>query len=182
MEDAAIIQLFFDRAEQAISETQTKYGAYCAAIIRNILSSPEDREECQSDVYLRLWNRIPPERPGHFQAFLGTIARNLALNKYRSLRAQKRDSSVELAISDLENLAAPKSLDDVVAERELVALLNRFLSELPKQSRIMFVKRYWYMSPIREIAERMGCTEGQVKMTLQRTRKRLAERIKEEWR
>lgn len=181
MEDEAILDLFFQRAEQAISETQKKYGAYCAAIVRNILSNPEDCEECLNDVYWRLWNQIPPNRPARFQAFLGTVARNTALDRYRGLHAEKRGgAAAELAISELQECAAPGSLEDTLEERRLVALLNRFLAELPREARIIFVKRYWYLSSVREIAEQMGMSEGKVKMTLYRTRKKLKSRMKEE--
>ena len=180
MEDEQIIQLFFDRSERAITEVQNKYGAYCSRIAGNILPSPEDCEECVSDVWWRLWTTIPPQRPARLRAFLGAVTRNFALSRYRALHAEKRGGGMEAeALSELETCVSA-GLEEVLEEKRLVALLNSFLEGLSRENRIIFVKRYWYLSSVDQIARELGCTEGKVKMSLHRTRKQLKRRLEKE--
>ena len=168
MEDEQIIRLYFDRSEQAIGETQRKYGAYCRMIARNILGSPEDSDECLDDALWKLWNLIPPNRPNCFRAFLGSVTRSCALTRYRALHAEKRGGgTVEVALSELE-------------ARRLTEALNSFLAGLPQETRIIFVKRYWYLASVKSIADDLGCTEGKVKMSLHRTRKQLKQFLEQE--
>lgn len=181
MDDETIIQLFFKRSEQAIIAADDRYGAYCRSILRNILDDPGDREECMNDVYLKLWSQIPPHRPDCLRAFMGSIARNCALDRYRAFHAEKRGGGItEVALSELGECAAPGNVEDALEEHRLVELLNSFLGSLPKEARVIFVKRYWYLSPIRQIAEETGCTEGKVKMSLHRTRKQLKQYLEKE--
>ncbi len=181
MEDNTIIQLFFNRSEQAIIAVEDQYGAYCRSILRNILVDPEEQEECMNDVLMKLWNQIPPHRPDCLRAFIGAVARNLALDRYRASRAEKRGSGMaEIALSELGECAARETVEDALEEHRLVELLNSFLARLPRESRVIFVKRYWYLSPVRQIAEETGCTEGKVKMSLHRTRKQLRQFLEKE--
>ena len=181
MEDETIIQLFFERSEQAITAAEERYGAYCRGILRNVLDDPGDREECMNDVFLKLWNQIPPYRPECLRAFVGSIARNCALDRYRAARAEKRGGGMaEIALSELGDCAAPGSVEDALEEHRLVELLNGVLGRLPREARVIFVKRYWYLSSIRQIAGEMGCTEGKVKMSLHRTRKQLKQFLEKE--
>lgn len=181
MEDEQIIRLYFDRAEQAIAETQRKYGPYCRQIAQNILENPDDSEECIDDVLWKLWNLIPPKQPSCFRAFLGTVTRSCALSKYRSLHAEKRGGgTVELALSELEDCIAAESVEQELQRRRLKELLNSFLGSLPQETRMIFVKRYWYLSPVKSIADDMGCTEGKIKMSLHRTRKQLKHYLEQE--
>ena len=181
MDDETILQLFFRRSEQAIVAVDDRYGAYCRSILRNILTDPGDLEECMNDVYLKLWNQIPPHRPDCLRAFTGSIARNCALDRYRAAHAEKRGGGMaEIALSELGECAAPNRVEDALEEHRLVELLNSFLAGLPKEARVIFVKRYWYLSPVRRIAEETGCTEGKVKMSLHRTRKQLKQYLEKE--
>ncbi len=181
MEDETIIQLFFERSERAITAAEERYGAYCRGILRNILDDPGDREECMNDVLLKLWNRIPPHRPECLRAFVGAVARNCALDRWRSARAEKRGGGMaEIVLSELGECAAKETVEDALEEHRLAELLNGFLARLPKEARVIFVKRYWYLSPVRRIAAEMGCTEGKVKMSLHRTRKQLKQFLEQE--
>lgn len=181
MEDEQILRLFFARSEQAITETQRTYGAYCRTIAGNILGNPEDCEECLDDVYMKLWEQIPPRRPKSLRAFLGAVTRNTALSMYRTYHAEKRGGGIpSVALSELEECIGGSGVEERLEESRLVALLNRFLADLPRENRIVFVKRYWYLSPIRSIAQDLGATEGKVKMTLHRTRKQLKRYLEKE--
>lgn len=181
MEDEAIIQLFLKRSEQAIIAAEDRYGAYCRSILRNILTDPGDLEECMNDVYLKLWNQIPPHRPDCLRAYVGSVARNCGLDRYRASHAEKRGGGMaEIALSELGECAAPDSVEDALEEHRLVELLNSFLGRLPKEARVIFVKRYWYLSPVSRIADELGCTEGKVKMSLHRTRKQLRQYLEKE--
>ena len=179
MDDNRIIELFWSRSEEAISETQKKYGAYCRYIAKNVLGSDEDAEECVNDTYLKVWNSVPPARPQNFSAFIGTVARNLALNKLDFKIAKKMGAQTNLALSELEEVI-PDSKKDPSDELALRDALNGFLSSLPRLTRMMFVRRYWYLSPIREIARDYGVSESRVKVTLMRTRNRLKEHLEKE--
>ena len=181
MDDETILQLFFRRSEQAIVAVDDRYGAYCRSILRNILTDPGDVEECMNDVYLKLWNQIPPHRPECLRAFVGSVARNCGLDRWRTFHAEKRGGGMaEIALSELGECAAPDSVEDALEEHRLVELLNSFLAGLPKEARVIFVKRYWYLSPVRQISEETGCTEGKVKMSLHRTRKQLKQYLEKE--
>ena len=181
MEDEQILRLFFARSEQAIIETQRTYGAYCRTIADNILDSPEDCEECLDDVYMKLWEQIPPRRPKSLRAFLGAVTRNTALSMYRANHAEKRGGGTPaVALGELEECIGGGSAEQALEEALLVSLINRFLGELPRQTRIIFVKRYWYLASVRSIAKDVGAAEGKVKMTLLRTRKQLKRYLEKE--
>jgi len=174
MEDKEIIDLYFERSESAIAETDKKYGAYCNTIAYNILQNSEDTEECCNDTYLKLWNTIPPERPSYFKAFIGRITRNLAINMYDRNKAQKRGGgSVELCLDELEE-CIPDNSDPYVSEDSVIRdCLDSFLRKLPSEPRNIFIRRYWYMDSTSEIAKRFGVKETKVRVSLKRTRDRL---------
>lgn len=181
MEDEQIVRLFWDRSERAIAETEQKYGAYCRMIAMNILENRDDSEECLDDALWKLWNLIPPNRPKCFRAFLGAVARSCALSKYRSVHAKKRGGgTVEVALSELEDCLAGESIERILQRRRLSELLNGFLGDLPQETRMIFVKRYWYLASVKTIADDMGCTEGKIKMSLHRTRKQLRQYLEQE--
>lgn len=174
MEDARIVQLYWERNEQAISATADKYGAYCASIARNILGDPEDVEECVSDTYLRAWNAIPPHRPQILPAFLGRITRNLALNRYRHSRADKRGGGrLPAVLEELSFVTGGEDAEQALDRREVVDAVNSFLAGLPARKRTIFLCRYWYLDSIAEIGARFGMTEGSVSVTLSRLRRKL---------
>lgn len=182
MEDAKIVQLYWDRSEDAIAETAAKYGAYCHSISYGILRSREDAEECVSDTWLRTWNALPPQRPTRLQAFLAKITRNLALDRYRRKNALFRGlGQVPLALEELEH-AAPSaaSAEDLATEQELIAALEKFLWELPGEKRQVFLLRYWHFCSEQEIARQMCMTKGKVTSMLHRLRNALKEQLEKE--
>ena len=182
MEDERIIDLYFERSEEAIKHTDMKYGSYCKTIAYNVLGSFEDTEECVNDTYLRTWNSIPPTRPSNLKAFLGKIARNISLNMLKASTAKKRCSGEYLvAYEELNTMCrAKESIDEAIDEITLKDCINRFLSELPKESRKMFVARYFCFESITRIAENLGYTESKVKMTLLRMRNSLKHYLESE--
>ena len=175
MEDSQIIDLYWERSETAIGETSKKYSRYCLTISFNILHNNEDAEECVNDTYLNAWNAMPPKRPNCLATFLGKITRNLSLNKFKRYTAEKRGlGQTVIALSELEDVVpSTSSVEQEIAEKELVETLNTFLENLPKQKRILFVQRYWYLMPIKTMAEHLGVSESKIKSTLFRTRNEL---------
>ena len=175
MKDDQIIQLYFDRSEDAISQTELKYGKYCYTIAYNILHNFEDSEECVNETYWKAWDTIPPRRPKRLAAFLGKITRNLSLDRYRRYRADKRGGGeLALALDELGDcVCSAGSMDDRVDEIVLVNAINRFLASLSAEHRKIFMRRYWYVSSVKEIADDYGITESKVKMSLLRSRNQL---------
>ena len=175
MEDRQIIDLYFRRDEDAIVRTREKYGGYCYHIAANILSAHEDAEECVSETWLRAWNAIQPARPDPMRPFLGRITRNLALSRWRKERAQKRGGSeAELCFEELSDCLPGGAEPERIADAKLLAeTVNAFLAALKANERSVFLARYWYFAPVREIAARTGRTESAVKSSLLRTRRKL---------
>lgn len=182
VEDKQIIDLYWARSETAISETADKYGRYCHSIAFNILHSHEDSEECVNDTFFKAWKVMPPQRPNKLSAFLGTITRNLSLNKWEQYSAEKRGlGQVPLALDELQDcIPALENVEQVVDDLTLVELLNRFLSTLPKDRRKIFMRRYWYMCSIKEIADGYSISESKVKMSLLRSRNELKQLLEKE--
>ncbi len=175
MEDNQIVDLYWARSEQAISETSNKYGHYCYYIAYNILHSKEDSEECVNDTYLNAWNAMPDQRPNILSAFLGKITRNLSLQRWEKYTAQKRGAGqVPLALDELQDcIPATDKTDHIVDDLMLADLLNRFLASLTAEKRIIFMRRYWYLCPVAEIASDFAISESKVKMSLLRSRNEL---------
>ena len=170
MEDARIVELYWERDEAAIAESSAKYGGYCYQIAFRILALREDAEECVGDTWLRAWEAMPPSRPGRLDTFLGKITRNLSLDRWRALRAQKRwQGQAELALTELEVEAAA-----------LAESLNRFLESLPQEKRVLFVRRYWYLCSVEELAAWSGRRRGTVSAALFRLRQDLREHLERE--
>lgn len=182
MDDSDIVELFFDRSEQAISETGKKYGRYCYSIAYNILHNREDAEECVNDTWLRTWNSILPKRPCRLQTYLGKITRHLALNKLEKSHALRRGrGQVPLVLDELaECIPDARSSADPAEDIFIRELLDRFLADLPVVTRNIFVRRYWYMSSVKEIAREYHLTESNVTVTLFRTRKKLKKYLEKE--
>lgn len=182
MDDKRIIELYNERSESAISETAKKYGKYCYTIAYHILYDKEGSEECVNDTYLRTWEAIPPQYPDKLSAFLGKITRNLALNKYKYYVREKRGKGqTTLVLDELQEcVPATNNTEQAVEEMLLVEVINRFLYDLPKEKRTMFLRRYWYLSSIQEIAEDFGFSESKVKMTLLRIRNKLKQVLEKE--
>lgn len=175
MEDDRIVELYWSRSENAISETSAKYGRYCHAIAYRVLSSEEDAEESVNDTYLEAWNSMPPHRPAVLSAFLGKITRTIAIDKWRRRSAKKRGGGeVALTLDELEEcLCSGSDVESEIEERELVEALNAFLGKLSLHERDVFVCRYFFLMPISEICDKYHFGPSKVKSMLSRTRKRL---------
>ncbi len=181
VEDNRIVELYFERSETAISETRNKYGKYCRYIAYNILNSELDAEECENDTYLRAWEAIPPERPKLLKSFLGRITRNLALDRLDRDHAQKRGGNVFIALEEIGECVPAsedgRAMSDEIALRDAI---NEFLGYLPRQTRIIFLRRYWYLCSISDISNDLGLSESNVKVILMRTRKKFREHLEKE--
>ena len=182
MEDAAIVELYWQRSEEAIPETERKYGKYCGTIAQNICHSPEDAEECVNDTWLRAWNRMPTERPSVLSIFLGAITRNLALDRWRVAHRQKRGGGeTDLALEELSDcVPAPSGVERELEARELVRAIEAFVDSLEPTERRLFLGRYWFLTPVKELAERLDWSQSKTKTVLYRLRKRLLRQLKEE--
>ncbi len=181
-DDQKIIELYFCRSEQALMETAVKYGRYCTSIAYGILGSREDAQECVSDAYLTAWNAIPPRRPADLGTYLGKITRNLSIDRLRTRNRDKRGGGeVPLALEELEEVVVGSdSPENEAIRKELIASLNRFLSELTQQERYVFVRRYWYLDSLGDIAEKTGFSGSKVASMLFRLRGRLKKQLMKE--
>ena len=182
MEDEKIIELFWQRDEQAISESRSKYGGLCRSVAGNILADRSDCEECLSDTWLGAWNAIPPARPGRLGAFLVKITRNLALKKAEYLNAAKRRSSLNESLEELsECVESYATVETETERRRIESAINAFLGQLAVEKRKVFVWRYWYFYSVEEICRRTGYSKSKVKSMLFRLRGELKEcLVKEE--
>ena len=182
MTDTELLDLYWERSESAIEETARQYGPFCTAICMNILRNNEDAEECVNDTYLRTWNAIPAQRPTAFPSFLGRIARNLSLDRYKARKANKRTGDeTAMLLSELDECIPSDSDVEAEVEMRIVAeAIDRFLSGIGLGDRIFFVRRYWYADAIAEIAEHFSVSESKVKTSLFRTRIKLKEHLGKE--
>ena len=175
MDDAKIVQLYWDRDEQAIPVTANKYGNYCTSIAINILGNREDAEECVNDTYMNAWNSMPLHRPNILSTFLGKIVRNLSIKRYKHNTADKRGGGQATVVLDeiAEFVSDTDSVEKEIDHRELVKAIDSFLDRLPTDKRSIFVCRYWYFDSVSDIANRFGMTENNVSVTLNRLRLKL---------
>ena len=182
MKDEQIVDLYWARDERALAETEAKYGVYCLAIARNILSDGADAEECVNDTYLGAWNAMPDARPAMLSAFLGKITRRLALDRWRAKYAAKRGGGeTPLVLEELsECVPAGDSPEDALAARELEKAVNDFVRGLPPVEMGVFLRRYWYLESVKDTARRLGFSQSKVKSMLARTRKKLRAHLEKE--
>ena len=187
MEDQQIVDLYWERDERAIAESDAKYGRYCTQIALNILDNAQDAEECVNDTYLRAWNAIPPSRPTKLGAFLGKITRNLSLDRYKARKTAKRGNSLFLVSLDELSECIPdgstgfgSGFDDETEARRIGECINRFLRKQSGEVRDVFICRYFYSDSIGEIARRFGLSESKVKSMLHRTRGKLKKLLESE--
>ncbi|MBQ7050452.1 MAG: sigma-70 family RNA polymerase sigma factor [Firmicutes bacterium] len=182
MEDNAIIELYWKRSENAISETSAKYGGYCYTIAYNILANNEDSEECVNDTWMAAWNTMPPRRPKLLAAFLGKMTRYISLDRWKNRTAAKRGGGeVPLVLEELEEcISGEDSVEKEYLKKEFTMTMNRFLEKLPETERKVFLCRYWYMETIEEISNRFGFSESKVVSMLHRTRKKLRKMLEQE--
>lgn len=174
MQDHEIVGLYWARNEDAITQTGVKYGSYCRKIAMNIVDNKEDSEECLSDTYLSAWNSMPEERPDMLAPYLAAITRNHALTLYRKTHSLKRGAGqTALALDELLEVAGPSSTEEMADMSLLSEHINRFLTGLDKSDRIVFVRRYFYVDPLSDIADRLSMSESAVKSLLFRLRQKL---------
>lgn len=182
MDDNVILDLYWERSENAIAETAKKYGAYCYTIANNILSNQQDSEESVNDTYLAAWNTIPPRRPSYFAAFLGKMTRYISLDRWKQHSRLKRGGGeVPLCLEELAQCVSGEgNPEDSLVKKEALASLNRFLTALPEPERKVFLCRYWYADPVAEIARRFGFSQSKVTAMLHRTRAKLRRHLEKE--
>lgn len=182
MEDNKIVELYWNRDENAINETKNKYESYCFSIAKNILHNQEDSKEVLNDTYLATWNAIPPAHPLDLSTFIGKITRRLSLNKWRSLKAKKRcGNEVTLSFDELEECIPDSYNIKKELEAKLLAeSIDEFLETLKVNERKVFVCRYWYFESINDISKRFSYSQSKVKMMLKRTRDKLKDHLLKE--
>ena len=181
MEDYKIVELYFVRSEEAIVQTDVKYGGLCRHIAGNILRSAQDCEECVNDTWLSAWNRIPPEKPQRLSAYVGRIARNLALKRYAYLSAEKRCEEAVCSLTELEDcISGRDSVEDELECRRIESAISDFLWRQEESARAVFIRRYWYFDSIDDICRRTGYSGSKVTSILFRMRRKLRVYLKDE--
>ncbi len=170
MDDSKIIDLYFERNEEAIRQTQIKFSKLCHGIAYNVLGNTADAEECVNDTYLGVWNSIPPEKPNSLKAYVARIARNLSLKRLAYNTADKR-SGIAVDFSELEGVLADH--ETAMGEEEIGRLINDFLKQEKEDARNVFLRKYWFFDSVESIAVRYGFSESKVKSSLFHTRTRL---------
>lgn len=180
MEDQEIIGLYFKREEKAIKETAAKYGKLAQRIAGAILNDRRDIEECTADVYLALWQSIPPQQPTNFKAFIAKLTRNHALKRYSYNHAAKRDSYLETDFNELADILPDTKIPQAVRDEEIARVLSDFLRRMKAETRAIFIAKYWYFDDLKTIAERYSYSLPKVKSILFQARKQLKERLKKE--
>ena len=182
MDDKSIVDLYFGRDQEAITQTDKKYGHYCYRIAYNILTNNEDAEESVSDTYVAAWRAIPPRRPSVLSTFLGKITRHIAIDRWRERNASKRGGGeVPLALEELQDCVAGMQNVEMDYERkEIIKAYVKFLDALPATERRVFLCRYWYVDSVEAIADKFGFSQSKVKTMLHRTRSKLRKQLAEE--
>ena len=180
MEDIKIIELYLERNELAITETDLKYGRLCHSIAYNILNNASDSEECVNDTYNGVWNAIPPTRPNNFMAFVCKIARNLSLKRLEYLTREKRSENMLISLNELESVLPDQSYDPNISDEAVGRLINRFLLEQKEDIRNVFIRKYFFFNSIKEISKRYSFSESKVKNMLFNTRNRLKDYLTKE--
>ena len=171
MEDAQIVSLYWARSEDAIRETDAKYGAFCRALAGNILGSREDAEECVNDTWHHAWNAMPEERPSLLRAWLGRVVRNLAIDRWRGSRAQKRYDGMELLLSELEDcVPARETVEERIEAAELGRVISAWLAALPEDDAALFVRRYWNGDALNALARERGVASAKLAQRMYRLR------------
>ena len=178
MKDSEIVALYLSRSESALTESQKHYGRLIQHIIRKFLKNQLDVEECENDTYLSAWQSIPPNQPGNLKAYLAVIARNTACRKWEYLNAEKRNPEMLISLDELGDSIADDSAQDF-SDEELKEVINSFLATLKKDSRTIFLLRYWRFCSVQEISDRTGFSKSKVESILFRTRNKLKKYLTE---
>lgn len=181
MEDQKILDLFFQRSQRAIEETDKKYGSYLYKIAHNILSDREDSKECVNDTYFGAWNAIPPKRPDFLGAFLGKMTRYISIDRWRKRTAKQRGGGDILrSLEELQECIAANDLEQELDRQELARVFREFLSSLSEQERNVFLSRYWYLESVKAISQASGFSQNKIHSMLHRLRERLAKKLRQE--
>lgn len=182
MTDQELVDLYLNRAEDAIAQTARQYGPYCHTIAYNILFSHEDADESVNDTWFAAWNTIPPQKPTILKAYLGKITRHLALKRYRDAHRLKRgDGEVPLALDELgECISGGGDPESAVMAQELGEALRHFVANLPETERNIFLCRYWYLDSVEQIGRNFGFSISKTKSMLHRIRLRLRKHLEQE--
>ncbi len=181
MDDAEIVELFWARDSEAIAAMEEKYGGYLNSLCISFLKSAEDAEECVSDTMMRLWETIPPQRPKSLRAYASKILRNLTIDHWRANKSLMRDAVfTELTVELEECLPVIPSPEKIYGDREIAAVIERWVKSLPRQDRVLFLRRYWYGDSVEELARRRGVPAGRLSQKLWRLRAGLKRELKKE--
>lgn len=182
MDDKQIVDLYWERSEKAITETDAKYGGYCYSVANNILNNHADAEECVNDTYLSAWNSMPPHRPSVLSTFLGKITRRISIDKWRKSGAEKRGGGQTAVVLDELSECIPdkSSVEHAVDAQILSDVINSFVKDLSDKDRHVFLCRYFYLDSVESISDRFGYSHSKVKSTLHRTRQKLRARLEKE--
>lgn len=175
MNDLEIIELYFERDEKAIKETDVKYGRLCHSIANNILNNEQDAEECVNDTYIGVWNAIPPARPNNFMSFVCKITRNLSLKRIETMTRQKRSATTVISLDELAEILPDENISSGVSDGDIAKAISDFLRNENVDVRNVFMRKYYFFDSVVDIAERFGFTESKVKSMLFHTRKKLKE-------
>lgn len=180
MEDKNIIELYWQRSEKAIAETDLKYGKLCKQLAKNILFNIDDAEEVVNETYLGVWNSIPPERPKHFRTFICRITKNLAMAKVRYYNADKRKNEGVVSLDEVQDiLSGNSSVEEEYEKKVISGYISDYLRMIDQEKRNIFLSRYWYYYSIADIAKAYGMSESKIKTTLFRIRRKLKEYLKD---
>lgn len=181
MDDSKLLDLFWNRDENAICEMDVKYGSYCRKIAMNILTIPEDAEECISDTWLKAWENIPPERPKKLKAWLGKVVRNTALTIWQKNHAQKRYGGMELMLDELaEIIPSAEITESIIDAHDLGTVINGWLRDLAPEDRNLFVRRYWYGYSVKELSAEFRISAGNLSQKMYRLRKDLKGKLEKD--
>lgn len=181
MEDSKIIELFYERSEQAIVEVSKKYGRVFHSVSQNILNNKRDVEECVNDAYLGAWNTIPPQTPNPLVTYICRIVRNVSIKKYHSNTAVRRNSYYDLVLDELEEcIASPTTVESEYTSRQLAQSIDQFLDTLEQENRVIFVRRYWFSDSVSDISKQLGVSCNVVSVKLSRMRKKLRKYLEKE--
>ena len=182
MSDEMIIALYWKRDERAIRETDFKYRKYLFAVAFGIVHDRGDCEECLNDTYMDAWNSIPPTKPNVLQAFLVTIMRRTAIDRYKTKKRKKRLSSeLAVSLSELEGVIADEG--DIASEtdaKELGRVISDFVRSLSERRMYIFMSRYYVARPIGEIARLLGCSESTVNKEISAIKGELKRKLERE--
>ena len=181
MNDYEIITLYFERDENAISETAKKYGAYCSKIANNLLGCKEDVEECLNDMYHHAWNAIPPARPEHLGAWLSKIIRNLALDLRMKKHAKKRYAGLEEIFDEIKDcIPSTKLVEHEIEEKELTTFINMWVKTLSLEDRVLFLRRYWMGYSLKELEKEYQLSHGKLAKRMYNLRANLRKALEKE--